>query len=432
MTDLDVDPDLFYESGSGYDTASQDASSALKALDTTLRQAINMTGGDPGGKEWGAKYSNTTVEASVVMGDTIQVLVRMAALLRQTGVSHDQSEEASQMNGPDADLPPGDPGGATYTMRPPKDPSGGSRPKPTGWDIVMPGVTWINGDVAKLRDTSDAWSKAHGTYYVLGKRFSDKIQLLLNSTRTPELTDIQEINSTILDALSILADATNQQAGGIDGYAEELNTAQQGIEFYLNLQVVVQSINVLGSVASGGTVTRVAAELAEAEVDNAREAIQKYLDNLADARRVTMNVLDAVSLTATGDLRDRIYPLLQRLPESQPPTKAEKMRENRLRGARAEARAGIDPTKKKTSIISRSGAKNRIPDDIDRESKTLTEVKNVNYQAYTSQIDDFYQYTQTNGYKFNLIVDAGTKLDPKIENLAQQGKINVVRMDLSS
>ncbi|MGV9674779.1 putative toxin [Nocardia sp. NPDC003482] len=434
MTLVDVDPELFYEACAAYDQASRDASKALRALDNALRQAKNMTGSDDGGKKWGSNYFIAAVEASVTAGMAIDVLVRMAALLRQTGVSHDQSEEASRMNGPNPEqLPPSDPGGETYTMRPPKDPSGGSRPEPPGWAVVMPKTQWIDGDVGQLNTTAGAWTAASSAYRALDDHIKPKMKQLSNSTKTPELADIETDNATVLDALSVLADALTQQAGATSGYADNLDAAQKGIEWELQLQTVTQAINTVNAATIGRPIAEAILKAAELEIQYSHDRIQKMLDGLEQARALTITVLKGVATTVTADLNTKINPILQKLPKEQPATKSEQMRENRLRGARAEARAGIDPTKQKESIPSMSAtARNRIPDDLDKTNKKLTEVKNVDYQAYTDQINDFVLYTQARGFTFDLVVDNSTKLDPKIEDLARQGKINIVRLDFTS
>ncbi|MFD6224354.1 putative toxin [Nocardia asteroides] len=115
-----------------------------------------------------------------------------------------------------------------------------------------------------------------------------------------------------------------------------------------------------------------------------------------------------------------------------PPAKAATMRRNKLEGEKAEARAGIDTNKAKESIPSVTGRRNSVPDDLDHTTRRLTEVKNVQTQGYTSQLQDDMAYCQANGYQFILITDHNTHLTRELQDLVNQGKIKHVTMDFRS
>jgi hypothetical protein len=57
---------------------------------------------------------------------------------------------------------------------------------------------------------------------------------------------------------------------------------------------------------------------------------------------------------------------------------------------------------------------------------SLTEVKNVKYQSYTNQLRDFLSYWQRTGKTFNLIVRQNTTLSSKLQDLVDEGKINLL------
>jgi hypothetical protein len=130
----------------------------------------------------------------------------------------------------------------------------------------------------------------------------------------------------------------------------------------------------------------------------------------------------------------KFQPVLDKQLKHPPPrTRADQARRNKLEGAKAEARAGIDPTKTKESIKSASGtASKRVPDDLDHTNMRLTEVKNVERQALTGQIQDDLAYCEANGYEFVLVTDNATTLSPDLQALVNQGKIKHVRMDFQS
>ncbi|WP_067839713.1 putative toxin [Nocardia lijiangensis] len=433
MTQLNVDPELFYELAGAYSKASTTASSALRKMDNELRAAEKMTGGDDGGLEWGAKYAKSGIEAVVTAGMATDVMVRMAALVRQSGVNHDQSENAEEYNKPGGALPEADPGGQSFTPRPLKNPGGGTREEPFGWKLVMGEVKWVDGNTELLQKVADSWLTAASAYSALDIEIRTKMKLLRGST-APEIPEIDQTNTTVLDGVEVLADAMRQQSSATSGYADVLTAAQQGIEYELQLQTVTQAINVINAATIGRPIQPAIREAAELQIETSQRKIQGMLDGLADARRVTGSALDAVSSTVVTSVNTKFKPVLDKQLKRPPePTRAERTKENKLKGAKAEARAGIDPTKKKESFPSPSGtARNRTPDDLDHTSKRLTEVKNVDKLEYTDQIKDFQSYSQTNGYEFVLITDHRTKLAPEIEDLIKQGKIKHVRMDFQT
>lgn len=78
----------------------------------------------------------------------------------------------------------------------------------------------------------------------------------------------------------------------------------------------------------------------------------------------------------------------------------------------------------KTRIPSLTGtAKYRIPDGLSRT--TLTEVKNVKSLSLTRQLKDFHMYSTQKGLQFNLYTRPTTTFSTPLQNLINQGSINV-------
>ncbi|QLG44895.1 putative toxin [Costertonia aggregata] len=78
----------------------------------------------------------------------------------------------------------------------------------------------------------------------------------------------------------------------------------------------------------------------------------------------------------------------------------------------------------KTRIPSLTGtAKYRIPDGLSRT--TLTEVKNVKSLNLTRQLKDFHLYSTQRGLQFNLYARPNTTFSAPLQNLINQGSINV-------
>jgi hypothetical protein len=90
-------------------------------------------------------------------------------------------------------------------------------------------------------------------------------------------------------------------------------------------------------------------------------------------------------------------------------------------GQAGETAAGI--IKNTQRIPSASGtASYRVPDQLFPE-QLISEVKNVNYQGLTNQINDFLSYTQTQGIRFELIVRQNTEISKPLQELIDAGKI---------
>ncbi|MEV3965483.1 hypothetical protein AB0M34_32160, partial [Nocardia sp. NPDC050193] len=249
MTQLDVDPELFYDLSGQYSRASRATPSALRAMDQELRGAVKMSGNDDDGVLWARGYFVSGIEAVVTAGKANDVLAKMAGLVRQTGVNHDQSESAKAYNTDGGPLPPQDPGAVTFTARPLKNPAEGTRKEPAGWSLVMGSTKWINGNTEFMQKAATSWQTAAGVYSVQDTDLRAKMNNLSGSS-TSELPDIQDTHRAVLDGLEILGDAMRQQAGATGGYADVLKAAQEGAEYELQLQTVTQAINTVNA-ASG-------------------------------------------------------------------------------------------------------------------------------------------------------------------------------------
>ncbi|SDI90723.1 RHS repeat-associated core domain-containing protein [Frankineae bacterium MT45] len=95
----------------------------------------------------------------------------------------------------------------------------------------------------------------------------------------------------------------------------------------------------------------------------------------------------------------------------------------RAKGVAGEQMAGI--VKNTRRIESATGTKAyRIPDELN--GTTLGEVKNVANQGFTSQIQDFLAYANSNGLQFNLYVRQSTTFAPQLQQLIDTGAITRV------
>jgi len=129
------------------------------------------------------------------------------------------------------------------------------------------------------------------------------------------------------------------------------------------------------------------------------------------ATTATTTVLNATG----GDPTDEINAATQAVQQTLPSV-AQSL------GQTGETLAGI--VKNTTHIPSLTGtASYRIPDQLIRSQSLLSEVKNVAYQAYTSQIKDYLLYAQQQGFKFELIVRQNTEFSKPLQRLIDAGRI---------
>ncbi|TQM26216.1 putative toxin [Nocardia bhagyanarayanae] len=431
MTELDVDPEAFYELSGAYSRASRSATNSLTKMDQELRGAVKMSGNDDSGVLWAQGYWTSGIEAVVTAGKATDVLAKMALLIRQSGINHDQSENVDDYN-TGKQLPASDPGATIYVFKPLKSPSGGTRPKPVGWEIVMGTTKWIDGNADLMQSVATSWQTVASVFSTLDTELRTKMKYLAGST-SDEIPDINEAHTSVVDGLEILGDALRQQAGAVDGYAVVLRAAQEGAEWEMQLQTVVQAINTVNAATIGRPIKKEILDVANSQIEHSRDKIQGMLSGLADAQRVSGATFTAVSATTVSAINTKFTPILDKqLKNPPPPTDPKTTRRNKLEGAKGEARAGIDVNKPKESIPSVTGRRNSIPDDLDHTTKRLTEVKNVQYQGYTDQLKDDMAYCQARGYEFVLITDHNTRLTQELQDLVNQGKIKHVTMDFRS
>lgn len=69
--------------------------------------------------------------------------------------------------------------------------------------------------------------------------------------------------------------------------------------------------------------------------------------------------------------------------------------------------------------------KYRIPDGL--TNTTLTEVKNVRYQSWTSQLRDYSAIAQRDGLGFNLLINSGARLSGPLGKAFDEGLVNILR-----
>ncbi|MCW5765446.1 MAG: hypothetical protein KIT68_05665 [Phycisphaeraceae bacterium] len=65
----------------------------------------------------------------------------------------------------------------------------------------------------------------------------------------------------------------------------------------------------------------------------------------------------------------------------------------------------------------------RVPDRLDRQTKIIGEIKNVEHQAFTSQLRDYSEWARRNGYTFELWLRKDTRVTKPLQDVIDQGLI---------
>ena len=74
-------------------------------------------------------------------------------------------------------------------------------------------------------------------------------------------------------------------------------------------------------------------------------------------------------------------------------------------------------------IVGPYSGKNRIPDGLNHQTKTISEVKNVQNLSLTSQIKDDIAYAQDAGYTFELWTRPDTRISGPLQAEIDAGNI---------
>ncbi|MEZ4103840.1 MAG: putative toxin [Candidatus Paceibacterota bacterium] len=110
---------------------------------------------------------------------------------------------------------------------------------------------------------------------------------------------------------------------------------------------------------------------------------------------------------------------------------ADKLADVRRKGSIGEVVSGIQKNTEKIPDLIKGNGKQRIPDGLNHQTKTLQEVKNVKYQSNTAQLRAFTEYSKQNGYTMELITRPTTKLSKPLQQSLDNTGAKVTRKELN-
>ncbi|OBH20922.1 putative toxin [Mycolicibacter sinensis] len=404
----DVDPELFYDAAVVYKQDSDTAAAALGKLGGV--DTSNAAGSNGVGPQWATAYDSAADGAGEVAYRLVNVFHNLGNLLRQNGINHDQTEEASTLNRQNEFGDPIPPAGETAgtflgaavdlgTVK------GGDDPEPPHWDLVRDRITdgWPNGHPDRLWAASSGWTTfGHDLVAVDDQASPQELALITGvdaaeiGVVTARMNEARVLNTDVAGACGDLARASK-------GYGDKMETTKFGMKLLVaELYALKQTLDEPYLWPFRSSVMKVATNMAVTTINNLNTALRT-------TAATTMLDLGAASLSMSTAL-PAAKTLLDLVPRRVDPTPAERVNDNRRKGSRAEQRAGIDPKKKRpirVTVPETGQVRTRIPDEIDDENHVMREVKNVKKLSATQQLRDMAQWAQENGYKMVIVVDKG-------------------------
>jgi uncharacterized protein YukE len=407
----DVDPELFYDAAAVY---SQNSDAAAATLGKIAGAGVSGAAGTHGvGPEWGKAFDTAADEAGQVTSRLVNVFHNLGSLLRQDGVNHDETEQASTLNQRDAYGAPITPPGVTagtYLDNAVNvgSVSGGGDPEPPHWDLVGDKIVdgWPDGHPDHALAAAAAWKDLGKGLVQIDGQASPQEQRLLGETEAEEVPAASaRLGETRTVSINV-SGACGDLSSAAEDYGNQLKAAKSAIaESVRDLYAMVSALESwpppLSEIAEGFKLlyTSIAAH----EINGYNAALR-----VTATESMTNNLTPAA--TAMGTSLPLVKTLLTLVPRRVNPTPTQRVNDNRRKGSRAEQIAGINQSAKKTIdvIDETTGAKRtRIPDEIDGDNHVVREVKNVQNLYATQQLRDMAQWARDNHFKLVIVVDKG-------------------------
>lgn len=406
----DVDPELFYDAAAAYKKNSDHAGAALRKLAGV--DAAGAAGTHGVGPQWASSYDAAAEEAGQVAYRLVNVFHNLGSLLRQNGINHDQTEEASTLNQRDAYgapiTPPGESAGtfidAAVAV---SSVAGGGDPEPPHWNLVADRIVdgWPDGHPDHALAASAAWETFGHDLVRIDDQPGPEEQRLIVDVEAAEIAPLVDRLEEARGVNTDIAGACGDLSRAAKDYGNKLKSVKDDMAFVVNqlhwLIIILDSYPpVLHRLTGPIKETFIAAAVTQ-------------INGLNAALR-TIATASMTDLTAAGSAMGAALPAVKRLLDLVPrrvnPTPTHRVNDNRRKGRRAEDIAGIDQSKKVRIPVRNpkpGRPRFRIPDEIDDENHVVREVKNVKKLDTTQQIRDIAEWARDNGYKLVIVVDKG-------------------------
>lgn len=425
----DVDPELFYDAAAAYKENSDHAAAALRKLASV--GAANAAGTHGVGPEWATAYDTAADEVGQVAFRLVNVFDNLGSLLRQDGINHDETEQASTLNQRDAYgapiTPPGQSAGTFIDAAVDiGSVAGGGDPEPPHWDLVRGQITdgWPDGHADRLQAAAAAWESFGHDLVRIDDQPGPEEQRLIVDVEAAEIAFVIDRLNEARGVSTDIAGAAGDLSRAAKDYGDKLKSVKEDMAF------VVHCLDMIVKILDGypPALHLISDAIKRTFIATAVTQINGLNASLRVTATASMKDLGSAA-AAMGPALPAVKTLLTLVPRRVNPTPTQRVNDNRRKGRRAEQIAGIDQGAKQQIQVTDpiTGAQRvRIPDEIDRDAGLVREVKNVQKLDATQQIRDMAQWARDNGYKFVIVVDKGrTDYTGFVETMKQKYGLDV-------
>lgn len=231
---ISVQPDSYHVASS---IMGEGAATDLLQASFDLAGGLSGTGGmggtDQAGQDWASSYDEAASITSTAIGDLVNALQIIAAMLKQTGFNHRAADAASNPANP---TPPDIVDVTDYSAvpdyhpGPPPSAHGGSGDPPWGWKLVeyAVGYLWPNGDPGKLRSAATAWTAA-ANELTNASGLVPKAVSQIQTQQSPEVHDAVTVCQAMAQHINDVATSCREIATACSNYAQQIDQIHQEI-----------------------------------------------------------------------------------------------------------------------------------------------------------------------------------------------------------
>ncbi|GGF99498.1 hypothetical protein GCM10007304_11710 [Rhodococcoides trifolii] len=331
MTELDVDPQTYYDAASSCNDAAVAVFTVFGSVSRNLVVCGGMAGSDDGEAAWAASYDQRAIGITATAKDVVKALENYAGLLRTAGFNHAAAESDSTLgNSTQLSMVP-DPAptpGCDSPLPPSAGGPGNGLVDGTLGLVAQIGEAVPDSDTNKLANAAEAWLQV-GDSSELCDATADLIAAVssFGDTISPEvdliLDDLEEL-ATSVDAIRMASTELADSCGEYRRNVEEFRGAMSRILNDLAVELgVTAAITVaasfitfgaaaaVGAAQSAHTITKFARIVAEAVAAwRAAKTIERGVKVTDDLRslRLTLERLKSLGRNVV----DRIRPTAPR------------------------------------------------------------------------------------------------------------------------
>lgn len=427
------DPQIFYDVATKLYDYAEDLNGYHQTAFGGLSGTGEMAGNCDRGTEFAEEYDELVPELETTGKDLVAALYHYGDIVRQVGINHADAEADSDIGDTGYDEPPAErsaPIGMCFAI--PKS-AGGSLEgllEDVGLNEYLT-VPVPDGDTDKLAKANSVWTTLSDD---IGSNLVGKVSALIADfddlygeeidVICDDLNGLDTEISTYRDGAKDLAEATEQHKG----YLDEVREMLEGILKDLAIELAATAaITIAASFVTFGGAAVVGGAKAASTIARFAKRIESIITTVKGFSRFKKfrGMLSRFT-KSKGD--SKALELLRLEVKNAKPG----IRKNNARGRLGEKRAGLDPNAKKRQI--EINGRKRYPDKIDDVAEEVVEVKNVDKLSSrdAKQIEDSVDFAAQEGYKTKLFIDERTQKFPaRVQKLVDEGKIEVVRMDLN-